>query len=750
MSVTQNEQFDAKLNENDVVDLGQYWQTLKRYLLIIISLAVVLTILVALIVSSITPSYVAKTSLLIESEKANVSSIEEVYGLDTAKKEYYQTQYVILKSRKIAEKVAVKLNLADSRSFDDVVALMNKESVFSTFKTKFKEYIKSILPFLPQQEIVDLTEQQIRDKKFNFAVNVLMGGLTISPINSTQIVDILFELEDPALAATITNTYASVYIENYLEAKLDMTAKATVWLNDSLQGLQTKLDAAENSLTNFDEKEQVVNIDGVFGLASDRVQQLTVQLSAAQNGLKMSEAIFNELNSGKATLEEVANLPEVFNHPAVLDVKRSEVVAQSKLSELSQVYGPKHPKIIAANAELNSLSNSMFSQIRALQSGINVEYRTAKTKVILLNQELSNAKSEFRVLSSLENQRRSLQREVDINKQLYNSFFTRLKETNELGGFESANARILDSAQTPTNPSKPRKSRIIVTAFIISLSLGIFLAFAHNAMNSGIRSVEDVERKLGQRMLGIIPWQVHKTVKYLPLRHFFDTEHHRFSESVRTLRTSLQLLNIDKPSKTILITSSVPKEGKSTVSINLAFAIGQLSKVLLIDADLRRPSLASQFGLPGFQPGLANLISGTHSIEECLVTDKPSNVDLICAGTIPPNPQELLASDKFKDLIKSLEDNYEYIILDTAPIQAVSDPMVVSKVCDSVVYVVRADSTNQKLINLGLSRFLQNGNRVDGIVLNQVNLKKADKNGYYSGFYDQYGYNSHSTETKST
>jgi succinoglycan biosynthesis transport protein ExoP len=241
-----------------------------------------------------------------------------------------------------------------------------------------------------------------------------------------------------------------------------------------------------------------------------------------------------------------------------------------------------------------------------------------------------------------------------------------------------------------------------------------------------------------------------KESKTLPVRHFFDTKHHMFSESVRTLRTSLQLLNIDKPSKTILITSSVPKEGKSTVAINLAYAIGQLNKVLLIDTDLRRPTLAKQFGFPGFQPGVANLVAGTHSLAECIVTDDYSNVDLICAGTIPPNPQEILASNKFKQLINELKDKYDHIILDSAPTQAVSDAMVVSNVCDSVVYVVRSDSTSDKIINNGLSRFLQIGHRVDGVVLNQVDLKKAKKTGEYSGFYDQYGYNSYSTETKSS
>jgi capsular exopolysaccharide synthesis family protein len=197
------------------------------------------------------------------------------------------------------------------------------------------------------------------------------------------------------------------------------------------------------------------------------------------------------------------------------------------------------------------------------------------------------------------------------------------------------------------------------------------------------------------------------------------------------------------------VTSSVPKEGKSTVSINLAFAMGQLSKVLLLDTDLRRPTLATQFDLPGFQPGLSNLVAGTHSIDECIVKDEAAGIDLICAGTLPPNPQEMLASDKFKQLVSVLKTMYDFIIVDSAPTQAVSDSVVVSKLCDSVIYVVRADSTHHKVINAGLSRFMQIGHRVDGVVLNQVDLNKAKKTGEYSGFYDQYGYNNSESERTS-
>lgn len=742
-------QVEAKLLESETLDLAQYWQTIRRYLWRILSLAVLITILVALIVMSLTPQYKASATLLIESNQAKITSIEEVYGLDSSRKEYFQTQYEILKSRQVAEKVVEKLKLHEHPTFDPEY-VNNKSGAVSETLDSLKQSLLKALPFLPQKEAVTLTEEQQLSMRKRYATSMFMKALEISPLVNTQVVKISYEHESPQFAATIANAVGDVYIENYLQAKLEMTAKATTWLNESLQGLRDKLNVSEKTLADFYENEQLVNIDGVVGLASEELQQLSELLLEAQTSLKRVDAIYQQVNTGGATIEQLSDLPEVLNHPSIQSVKRSETTALSRVSELSKVYGSKHPRMIAAEAELESIRTSLESQIRSLIAGVNTEYLTAKSKTEDLIGAVDKAKQEFRKLSNLDNQSKSLQREVDINQQLYNSFFTRLKETSELGGFESANARILDAANPPPFPSKPKKGLIIAAAFIVSLGFGIFLALALEALNSGIRSVDDVEKKIGQRMLGIIPWQPHRKMKNLPLRHFFDTKHHMFSESVRTLRTSLQLLNLDKPAKTILVTSSVPKEGKSTVSINLAFAMGQLGKVLLIDTDLRRPTLANQFGLPGFQPGLANLVAGTHSIEECLVTDEYSEIDLICAGTVPPNPQELLASEKFRDLIKQLEKDYDHIIVDSAPTQAVSDAIIVSKVCDSLVYVVKADATSYKIINNGLSRFLQIGHRVDGVVLNQVDLKKAKKTGEYAGFYDQYGYQSYSSETQSS
>ena len=717
-------------DNNELIDLGHYLGIIKRYSLRILLLAIAFTVLVAILVMKMTPLYTSSTTLLIEAEKANVVSIEEVYGIDTKSKDYMATQFEVLKSRQIAEKTVESLSLYDNADF------MPEEN-----ETSFVSDLAEMFPFLPQKEKVELTEEQKVAKLKRKATHLLMSATDVSLMKGTQLVRISVTTEKPSLSALIANTIAEVYIENYLQAKLDMTAKATSFLTDSIDGLKTKLDVAERNLVRFYETNQVVNIDGVVGLASDELERLNIQLSEAEVELKLNSVIFNQIKDSKA-IEDVARIPEVLNHPAVRDVRRDEGKALTRVSELSKVYGPKHPKMIAANAELTAIRDTLNTQITDLISSITTQYESSKQKVAQLQREVETSKAAFRSLAELDNKRKALEREVDINQQLYDSFFTRLKETDELGGLESANARVLDTALPSYTPSKPNKKLFIAAAFVLSLSFGIALAIVMETLNSGIRSVDDVEKKLGQRMLGLIPWLAHKKKTDLPIRTFFDGKKHQFAEAVRTLRTSLSLLNIEKENQAILVTSSVPKEGKTTVSINLAFALGQLDKTILIDADLRRPSIGKQFNIPSYQPGVANLVLKSHSFEECLVRDEESNIDILSAGTIPSNPQELLADKGFEELITMLKSEYKYVVVDTAPTQAVSDAMIVANSCDSVIYVVRADSTSDKVINNGLSRFLQVGHRLDGVVLNQVNLRKSDVAQRYAGFYDQYGYTS--------
>eukprot|EP01093_Parvamoeba_rugata_P011732 TRINITY_DN326_c0_g1_i2.p1 TRINITY_DN326_c0_g1~~TRINITY_DN326_c0_g1_i2.p1 ORF type:complete len:747 (-),score=180.21 TRINITY_DN326_c0_g1_i2:3344-5584(-) len=724
----------AQDDANDVIDLSYYFSIVNRTKWRILGLAFVITMLAALIALSMTPFYKATSSLLIESEETNVVSIEQVYGLDASKQEYFETQYEILKSRHIAEKVVDKLDLTNHPIY---AASLTKES---NSIYDFKALLRSVLSFLPQQDAVTYTEDELAAQFKNKVISLFSENLTVAPVVNTQVVRISYLSESAKLSALVANTVADVYIENYLEAKFDMTSKATTWLNDSLQGLRLRLEASEQKLADFYEREQLVDLDGVVGLASEELQGISEQLLNAENRLKQSEIIYEQVQNFNGDISELAKMPEVVNHPSIQNVKKSELEAESKVSELSKVYGPKHQKMISAQAELASVQDTLNRQIRALISGITSEYQQTQQQVQRLRSAVNTAKQEFRKLSTLDSQRKILQREVDINQQLYNSFFTRLKETSEVEGFETANARVLDKATIPIDAASPRKKLIVIATFILSFSAGVAVAVLLDFLNSGIRSVDDVERKLGQRMMGLIPWQPHKKKEDLPLREFFGQDNHSFSEAIRTLRTSIQLLDLTGERKIIMVTSSIPKEGKTTVSTNLAFSLGQLGKALLIDADLRKPSVAKRFDLPGFQPGLVNLIAGTHGVEECITSDIKSGIDVITAGTAATNPQELLLSPAFKTVLTSLKKTYDHIIIDTAPTQAVSDAIIVSEHCDTLLYVVKADATNEKLISNGLGRFMNVGKRIDGVVLNQVDLKKADNNYAYTGYYDQYGY----------
>lgn len=724
-------QLDAS---EDVIDLSHYFRVVNNNKWRILSLSLIITLLAALIVLTMAPIYQASSSLLIESEETNIVSIEQVYGLDASKKEYFETQYEILKSRHIAAKVVEKLDLGDNPIFTKY--LDQDPSVLDSIK----ESIKGILTFLPQQDLGIASEEELAQRRKEKLISIFSENLSISPVRNTQVVKISYTSESPALAARISNTVADVYIENYLEAKFEMTSKATSWLNESLAGLREKLEISERKLAEFYEREQLVDLDGVVGLASEELQGLSEQLLKAENRLKQTEIIYNQVQGFNGDPAELADIPAVQSHPSVQNVKEAELEAQSSVSELAEVYGPKHQKMISAKAELASIKQTLINQVRSLISGINSEYRQAESQVNSLRISVEKAKDEYRKLTTLESKRKILQREVETNQQLYDSFFTRLQETNEVDGFETANARVLDVATIPSDPTKPNKSLILVVTLVFSIGAGVFFSLILDFLNSGIRSVDDVERKLGQQMMGLIPWQPHKKNEHLPLREFFDNGNHVFSEALRTLRTSIQLLDLTGDKKVVTVTSTVPKEGKTTVSINLAFAMGQLGKTLLIDADLRKPSIAKRFGLPGFQPGLTNLVAGTHEIDDCLYSDMESNIHILSAGSKTPNPQELLLSDEFPTTIESLKNRYEHIIIDTAPTQAVSDAIIVSKHTDTLLFVVKADATNEKLVANGLERFMSIGRRIDGVILNQVNVKKAGSGYAYMGYYDQYGY----------
>ncbi|MCP4414680.1 MAG: polysaccharide biosynthesis tyrosine autokinase [Gammaproteobacteria bacterium] len=733
---------NTPLVSEDPMDLKEYWRIIERFKWRIFFFSFTVTILAIVFSFTLTPQYQSTVSLMIETEYAKTVSIDEIYGMNSDPRDYHMTQFQILKSRYLIEKVIEQLELLTKADFNQLrgQALAEQSSKKNNSEESSYELLKFLNPISPDEinEVSSEKSDRIISQK---AVEIFSNKLTFEPVIGTRIVNISFDSSDPELAAEVVNAVAETYIQSYLESKLEKTAEAKTWMNARLSSIKEKLDLAEVNLQNFLKRENLVDVQGISSINTQDLDELNTQLRAAGRRVSQSKNIYDLSNAEGVTISQLVAIPAVLNHILVQQARIRVIEAESDFSLLSERYGPKHPKIIFSQKELESANDSFDSQVLKLVSTIATEYQTARTNERQLAQLVEQAKKEHQRLSFVNREFKNLQQEVEINRQLYTAFFTRLKETTEATDFPMANARIIDRAQVALWPYKPSKRKIVIFAFIGSLMIGVLLAFIHDLLSAGIRNLDDIEKRLRQRMLGLIPLQKLKKNQELPHDIFFDKNNRELSEAIRTIRTSLLMSQMDESKKVIAITSSIPAEGKSTLSINLAFALGQMERVLLIDADLRRPSLGKRFGYPAYQPGLSNLIANSASLSNCIVTDQKSNIDLMLAGAIPPNPQELLSSDLMKTALKLLSSKYDRIILDTAPTQAVSDSLVLSTYADTMIYVVKADSTHIKTIKRGIGRLLQIGCNVAGVVLNQVNTDESSKYDDYEGYYDSYGYN---------
>lgn len=702
----------------EVIDLRNYFNVINRAKWRILALAMLIAALTVFVVLNIKPVFSAKATLLIEAQQAKAVKIEEVYGINSGQQEYYLTQFEILKSRSIAETVIDKLQLATQAEFIAQPGL--------------RDSIQQLLPFLANnREQVSPSQQQQRDRER--LVSAFVERLSIEPVRKTQLVNIVFEAHDPQLAADVANAIGEAYIDSQLAAKMGITQKANDWLGGRLGELRLQLDASEQALQEFRLREGLIDVAGVRSLGSQELERLGQEVTAMRSKKAQIDGFVRAVRQfGVNDMSRLESLPEITAHPGVQQVKAAVISAERKVSELSKVYGPKHPKLLSARSELSTVQQNLHEQIQKLINGISEEANTVSQNLAALEAEMQRSKGQYQDLSGKEAEYQRLSREVETNRQLFDTFMARQKETEVTGNFNSAVARFTDTAVAPVDPIKPNKKLIVVLAFVAAVGFGIIVAFVMESLNDTIKTTREVETVLQQRALGIVPKVVGKKALTEKNRTFFDSDARQFSESVRSVRTSLSLLGLDRPLQVLMVTSSIPEEGKSTVASNIAFAFKQLESVLLIDADMRKPTIAKRFGLPAFQPGLANYLTGTETLDDCIITDEQSGIDILPAGSIPLNPLELLSGQALADLLTQLRGRYQKIIIDTPPVQAVSDALVVSTHTDAAVMVVRADQTRSGLIQLSLAKLVNAHARVVGVVLNDLDLKLAER--YYGSF----------------
>ncbi|GHA22972.1 GumC family protein [Oceanisphaera arctica] len=712
---------------DDEIDLRQLWLSIYRRKWSIISLTLVVAMLSVLVVFNITPIYKASATLQIENKAANVVSIEQVYGIDGAGSEYLQTQFELLKSRALAERVVRQLSLDTHPEFDprqQPAPLVDWRGV-----------IKGLLPITPDDVAAEApTDADI----FDGVVRGFRERISVDPQDKTQLVSVSVDMADRATATLAANALADGYIESQLEAKLEMTQTATSWMNDRLVGLKDSLGDSERRLQAFLEQENLVDLQGITTVSANELSSTGERLTDARRERNAAESMYRQVSAiASSNYRRLASVPAVISDPVVAQFKAAEATASARVQELSRRYGTRHPAMVAAQSDLNSARESLKAQVAQVVGSIENNYRLAVANEQGLKSSFEQNKEQIQNISRNEFRLRELQREVETNRSLYDTFMTRLKETTATQDLETVNARVVDRAVMPDIPIKPQKSLIVALAILLALVLGVGLALLLDMLNNTFKGTEAIENKLNLPVLGILPLLKGKHPKVARL--FSQDKDKAFAESVRTIRTGLVLSGMAHPYKVMVVTSSVPGEGKTCVSSNLAQALGQMENTLLIDADMRRPTIARQYEFAAGTPGLADLIAGTARLDECV--KQVDGISVLPAGMVPSNPLELLSSERFGQVLAQLSEQYDRIIIDTAPTQAVSDALMLARHANAVIYVVKSESTSIPHVQAGVGKLLQLGAPVKGVVLNQLDVKKAAKYGYsYGGYYDDYGY----------
>jgi len=639
----------------------------------------------------------------------NVSEVVEMgSGSYWADVQFYQTQYKIISSKEIAQKVVERLGLGADVDYP---------------------YPHAGVP------------GQVRD-----VTGAVMGQTSVKPIKDSRLAMITVEDRQPERAAQIANAIANAYIESNLEYKLEGTNAASTFLGDQVVSVGEKLKRAELAVYEYRRKHQLLDtsLDARQSLISQNVQAFTQKLAELRLKKLELESARKLITGARNNLDAEEALPEVRENQVVQQLRVTFVDLSKTLAQLETTYGDKHPKIEALKSELGKVRQEYVSEIDKLLKANENRYLTLEDNEEALNKVLNKEKHDAIELSKLEVEYRPLVREADDTLNLYKLITQRQKETGLSGLVRTNNVRIMDLAIPNHAPIKPKPFANLAIALLVGVLLGIGAAVGAEALDNTIKSQEEVETVLGVPVLGMLPIMGERTMgksspeeqKQRDLSVFHDLRS-AAAEACRSIRTNLMFLSPDNPLKTFVVTSPGPEEGKTTTAINLAITMAQAGgRVLLVDTDLRRPRIHRAFGIKN-SVGISNAVVGEKTADEVVFQSVVPNLDICPCGPLPPNPAELLHTRKFKDLLVEFGKRYDRIIFDSPPTSAVTDPVIVGHQADGVVLVVRAGHTTREAALFAKRQLDDAKARLLGCIVNQVNPSDPYYNYYYRSY--QYG-----------
>lgn len=723
--------------QTQVHELLRYWRAINRHRLGIILLVIATGALAAMYAFSLPPVYRGETTVLLDPIRKKTVSNEDIYDSlsNYTPRDYYLTQMEIMKSRDYAERLVRVLKLTTHPSYDPRQRKGDQGWVESLL-ARFGLGNAKKDPATPG--VAAASEDEIRDG----VVSRVVSGITITQTRNTQLVKIGFESPDPVLAERVPNALAMIYIVADLESRAGSTRQSMSFLSEQSEKLKSKLAESERELQQFRESQKIVVSKGSsLSDATRRLEGLTASLEDARKKRSEAELRYRQVSAAArgASRDALETLPTLQRDPVLQRLKETEAEAERRASEASKRYGPEHPKIIAVQSDLKIAHEAVRRQINAVAESVAKEFEIAKANEAAISKAHAQATAEAQVFNRTEFPLTRLERNVESNRRLYEAFVQRANEMR-IGDVQQPIARVVDLARLPGGPSGPDRKRIVMLWMLGALFAGMGIAIFLTLLDKGIKTGLDLETRLEIKAIGVLPRM--KAAPDVPLdRMIVDDNSNTFSEGVRTIRSDIQLSTLDSPHKTVLVTSSIPGEGKTTVACNLAFAFSQVKKTLLLEADMRRPKVGRALQLETNQPGLSEFVSGDIGIEQCVHPVGDTGLFVLQSGRVPLNPLEMLSSHRFADAMASLKSMFEIIVIDSPPVELVSDSMVLSRFATAVMFVVKADDTPYPLARHSLIRLRRVGAPVLGAILNYFDVERAHRYyGDYSSFGTEYYY----------
>jgi len=586
------------------------------------------------------------------------------------------------------------------------------------------------------------------------ALGAFLGGLSIKRVPNSRLLDVTFEATDPVLAARVVNAHINNFIEQNFRSRFDAATQASNWMAGQLNEMKIKVENAEDARLEYERDNQIWTIDEKSDITTEKLSDLNKQLTEAQADRINKEAVYQLAQSGNydaiAAVRDSAVIQDILKQQTTLSAQYTDAVSQ---------YGPKYPKVVRIQAQLKDLDQLITREKLNIGNQVEADYRGSRQRELLLKEALDEQKGEVNATAEKLVQYNILKREADTNKQLYDGMLQKLKEAGITAGLRSSNIRIVDPALIPGYPSRPNKTRNVLLSIMVGFLGGIGLALLREYLDNTVKTPDDIETLAHLPSLAVVPALSNtggkrrgRFSKFLKTNVVTSKEgraelishnmpQSQMSEAFRALRTSLLLSQADHPPQVILMTSALPREGKTTAAVNLAVTLAQLGdKTLLVDADLRKPGINRALSLvDGKHAGLSSYLAGVSSLDLITVPHPAiSNLEAIPTGPIPPNPADLLSSRRLTELIAELRTRYKFVVIDSPPIMAATDAVILSVLVDGVLMVVRSGETPKEAFTRTRDLLVGVKCHMLGVVLNAVDASSPDY--YYSYRYYPYSY----------